>query len=95
MRLAIAATCIARARLRVSLGPRSTRTSTLARRAASFWPSGMPTAQVEMLVRVLKSGGRVAEIPIIFEERRHGKSEISRAEVFRAIGTVLRLSRER
>ncbi|MBX7184861.1 MAG: polyprenol monophosphomannose synthase [Vicinamibacteria bacterium] len=51
--------------------------------------------QVEMLVRVLKSGGRVAEIPIIFEERRHGKSKISRAEVFRAIGTVVRLSRER
>ena len=51
--------------------------------------------QVEMLVRVLKNGGRVAEIPIIFEERRHGKSKISRAEVFRAIGTVLRLSRER
>jgi len=51
--------------------------------------------QVEMLVRVLKSGGRVAEIPIIFEERRHGKSKISRAEVFRAIGTVLRLRRER
>jgi dolichol-phosphate mannosyltransferase len=51
--------------------------------------------QVEMLVRVLKSGGRVAEIPIIFEDRRHGKSKISRAEVFRAIGTVMRLSRER
>ena len=51
--------------------------------------------QVEMLVRVLKSGGRVAEIPIVFEERRHGKSKISRTEVLRAIGTVLRLSRER
>ena len=50
---------------------------------------------VEMLYRTLKSGARVAEIPIIFEERRHGKSKISRAEVFRAIGTVLRLSRER
>jgi dolichol-phosphate mannosyltransferase len=50
--------------------------------------------QVEMLFRLLKSGGRVAEIPIVFEERRHGKSKISRAEVFRAIGTVVRLSRE-
>ena len=50
---------------------------------------------VEMLYRTLKTGARVAEIPIIFEERRHGKSKISRAEVFRAIGTVLRLSRER
>ena len=51
--------------------------------------------QVEMLFRILKSGGRVAEIPIIFEERRHGRSKISRTEVFKAIGTVLRLSRER
>lgn len=51
--------------------------------------------QVEMLFRILKSGGRVAEIPIIFEERRHGRSKISRTEVFRAIGTVLRLARER
>jgi dolichol-phosphate mannosyltransferase len=51
--------------------------------------------QVEMLYRILKTGGRVAEIPIIFEERRHGRSKISRTEVFRAIGTVLRLFRER
>ncbi len=51
--------------------------------------------QVEMLYRILKNGGRVAEIPIIFEERRHGRSKISRMEVFRAIGTVLRLARER
>ncbi len=51
--------------------------------------------QVEMLFRILKSGGRVEEIPIIFEERRHGKSKISRVEVFRAIGTVLRLAHER
>jgi dolichol-phosphate mannosyltransferase len=51
--------------------------------------------QVEMLFRILKAGGRVAEVPIIFEERRHGRSKISRTEVFRAIGTVLRLSRER
>jgi dolichol-phosphate mannosyltransferase len=51
--------------------------------------------QVEMLFRILKNGGRVAEIPIIFEERRHGNSKISRTEVFRAVGTVLRLFRER
>lgn len=51
--------------------------------------------QVEMLFRILKSGGRVAEVPIIFEERRHGRSKISRTEVFRAIGTVLRLAREK
>ncbi len=50
---------------------------------------------VEMLFRVVRNGGRVAEIPIVFEDRRHGRSKISRAEVFKAIATVLRLSRER
>ena len=51
--------------------------------------------QVEMLFRILKNGGRVAEVPIILEERRLGSSKISRTEVFRAIGTVLRLAGER
>jgi dolichol-phosphate mannosyltransferase len=51
--------------------------------------------QVEMLFRVLENGGSVSEIPIVFEERRLGKSKISRAEVLRAIGTVMRLARER
>lgn len=51
--------------------------------------------QVEMLFRVLKSGGRVAEIPIVFEERRHGRSKISRGEIVRAIATVFRLAGER
>ncbi len=50
--------------------------------------------QVEMLIRVLRSGGRVAEIPIVFEERRHGRSKISRTEVLLAIQTVLRLALE-
>ena len=44
--------------------------------------------QVEMLFRILKSGGSVAEIPIVFDERRHGQSKISRTEVFKAIATV-------
>ena len=35
---------------------------------------------VEMLFRILKRGGTVAEIPIIFEERRHGRSKISRRD---------------
>jgi dolichol-phosphate mannosyltransferase len=51
--------------------------------------------QVEMLFRILKNGGRVAEMPIIFEERRHGKSKISRTEVLRAVQTVVRLARGR
>jgi len=51
--------------------------------------------QVEILFKVVKNGGRVTEIPIVFEERRHGRSKISRSEVFKAIGTVLRLAGER
>ena len=51
--------------------------------------------QVEMVCRVLQVGGTVVEIPIVFEERRHGRSKISRAEVLRALGTVIRLARER
>ena len=51
--------------------------------------------QVEMLWRILGTGGTVGEVPIVFEERRHGRSKISRAEVFRAVATVLRLRREK
>ena len=51
--------------------------------------------QVEMLVRVLRARGAVTEVPILFEERRHGASKISRSEVVRAVATVLRLARER
>ena len=51
--------------------------------------------QVEMLFKILHSGGSVSEIPIVFEERRLGRSKISRSEVFKAIGTVFRLARER
>ncbi len=61
---------------------------------SSVLPEGY-SFQVEMFFRILKAGGRVAEVPIIFEERRHGRSKISRTEVFRVVGTVLRLSRER
>jgi len=50
---------------------------------------------VEMLYRCQKQGSRIAEVPIIFEDRRHGTSKISRQEIFRAIYTVFRLSRER
>lgn len=48
--------------------------------------------QVEMLVRVLRTGGSVKEIPILFEERRRGSSKISRGEILRAIQTILLLA---
>jgi len=47
---------------------------------------------IEMIYRTKKQGWRVAEVPIIFEDRRHGVSKISRREIFAAIYTVLRLT---
>ena len=47
---------------------------------------------IEMLYRVQRSDWRVGEVPIVFENRRLGISKISRAEVMRAMHTVLRLA---
>jgi dolichol-phosphate mannosyltransferase len=47
---------------------------------------------IEMIYRSKLRGWSVAEVPIIFEDRRHGTSKISRKEVFAAMYTVLRLS---
>jgi len=50
---------------------------------------------IEMLYRVRRRGWRVGEVPIIFENRRLGMSKISKDEVFKALGTVVRLARAR
>ena len=50
---------------------------------------------IEMLYRVQRRGWRVGEIPIIFENRRLGASKVSKAEIAKALGTVLRLTRAR
>jgi dolichol-phosphate mannosyltransferase len=47
---------------------------------------------IEMLYRVQRQGWRVGEVPIIFENRRLGASKISRNEILRAMGTVLRMA---
>jgi dolichol-phosphate mannosyltransferase len=47
---------------------------------------------IEMLYRVRRRGWQVGEVPIIFENRRLGTSKISKGEVIRALGTVLRLA---
>jgi dolichol-phosphate mannosyltransferase len=49
----------------------------------------------EMLFRVERRGWRVGEVPIIFEDRRLGASKVSRNEIIRALGTVVRLARSR
>lgn len=47
---------------------------------------------MEMLYRVQRRGWRVGEAPIIFENRRLGTSKISRNEIIKAMGTVVRLA---
>lgn len=46
---------------------------------------------VEMLFMCQRRGWQIGEVPIIFEDRRKGKTKISRQEVFKAQYTVLRL----
>lgn len=46
---------------------------------------------VEMLFMCQRRGWSIGEVPIIFEDRRKGKTKISRGEIFKAQYTVLRL----
>jgi len=50
---------------------------------------------IEMLYRVQRRGWRVGGVPIIFENRRLGTSKISKDEVIKALGTVIRLAKTR
>lgn len=50
---------------------------------------------IEMLYYVQRQGWKVGEIPITFENRREGVSKVSRAEITRALSTVLRLFGQR
>jgi len=47
---------------------------------------------IEMLYRAQQRGWRIAEVPILFEDRRRGRSKISRGEILRALQTVVRLA---
>jgi len=46
---------------------------------------------VEMVTRCERRGYRIGEIPIIFEDRRLGRSKISRVEILKSVYTVFRL----
>ena len=46
---------------------------------------------IEMLYRCQKQRFSVGETPIVFVNRLHGASKISRTEIFRAMYTVVRL----
>lgn len=50
---------------------------------------------MEMLYQCQKQGWRVGEVPIIFENRQRGASKISRNEILKALGTVMRLYSEK
>lgn len=47
---------------------------------------------VEILYQCQRQGCDIGELPIIFEDRRHGMSKIARQEILKAIHTVLRLA---
>lgn len=49
---------------------------------------------IEMLYRCQERGWQVGEVPIVFENRQRGKSKISRNEIAKAMGTVVRLREE-
>lgn len=46
---------------------------------------------IEMLYMVERAGFKVGEVPIIFEDRKRGRSKISQQEIVRALYTVARL----
>jgi dolichol-phosphate mannosyltransferase len=48
-----------------------------------------------MLYLVQRRGWRVAEVPIVYEDRMAGQTKISRHEIVRALYTVARLSGRR
>ena len=50
---------------------------------------------IEILYQCQRRGYHIAEVPIVFEDRRHGVSKISRQEILKAIYTVLHLAWER
>lgn len=50
---------------------------------------------IEMLFLCQARGWRVGETPIVYEDRRAGTSKISRAEIYKATYTVLRLTYRR
>lgn len=50
---------------------------------------------VEMLFLIQNAGFRIEEVPIVFEDRKAGKSKISRQEIYKAIHVILRLGLRR
>lgn len=47
--------------------------------------------QIETTVKAVRAGFRAVEVPILFRERLHGKSKLSRRIIWEALWTVLRI----
>jgi dolichol-phosphate mannosyltransferase len=48
----------------------------------------------EVLVRIHRAGGQMAEVPICFTEREHGRSKLTLREAIRSLGFMIRLAFE-
>ncbi len=47
--------------------------------------------QLEILCKLYKAGAKISEVPIVFVDRKVGKSKLGRSEIFNFISTVVRL----
>jgi dolichol-phosphate mannosyltransferase len=72
-------------------GFKAWRGSTLAGIALDGVHAGGYVFQIEMTYRASRAGARVAEIPITFQDRRVGRSKMSRRIIFEALWVVVRL----
>lgn len=46
---------------------------------------------IELIYHCQRQGWRIGEVPILFADRRHGASKISKQEIYKAVYTVFRL----
>ena len=72
-------------------GFKAWRASTLAAIPFDGVHAGGYVFQIEMTHRASRAGARVAEVPITFQDRRVGRSKMSRRIIFEALLVVLRL----
>jgi dolichol-phosphate mannosyltransferase len=72
-------------------GFKAWRASTLASVPFDGVHAGGYVFQIEMTYRASRAGARVTEVPITFQDRRVGRSKMSRKIIFEALFVVLRL----
>jgi dolichol-phosphate mannosyltransferase len=72
-------------------GFKAWRATTLARIPFDGVHAGGYVFQIEMTHRASRAGARIAEVPITFQDRRVGRSKMSRRIIFEALAVVLRL----